>query len=536
MAVRRAQSAPDRAVWLVFIFFLALYLFTAKGKITVIDGLIRYHVTASIVERGSLALPPGWPTTWKLYHHGLPYSYYSLGQSLAALPVYLVGRAATGIFPQTDPALITQAAYSFLNPFLVAGLCAVCFAFARRLGYARPTALWLAFALGLGTVFWEQSKDSFEHPQEALLGLAGVLFAYRGLKEQRRLFFVVSGMLLGAALLTRESALWFFLPTLVYLFLKSWRQATAVAAAGDPRPDKLRLLGKAALPVLLCIAGALPCLLVIGWYNFVRSGSFLLAGHVATGHFKNFHSSIPWGLAGLVLSPGRGLLEYDPVLLLLLVFPGSLLLFWRRDRALAALFAAITVSYLLFYAHFTNWADGLSWGPRYITAIIPLILLPLGEVFESAYSPQPQPRLFSIKRALVWALFAVSVAIQLTSVLIDHQIWFHEVAVRNQHGENLAINSVPQNSPILHQWLNLAKVIAPARFGRVWGRQPSEVHGRPALITTTPFCTGADFWWLCSPAGAARLFRFVAALLLALLVLISAGLLARRNRNLPHVA
>ncbi len=155
----------SRAAWLVFAFFLCLYLLTARGRITVIDGLTRYEVTAQIVERGRLSLPTDWP-------HGLPgkqpgtfYSYYGLGQSLAGLPLYLLGRAAAGFMPQADPQVITELAYSFLNAFMAAGLCAVFFAFCLQLGYSTRTSILLTVALGLGTILWQHSKDSFEHPQ-----------------------------------------------------------------------------------------------------------------------------------------------------------------------------------------------------------------------------------------------------------------------------------------------------------------------------------------------------------------------------------
>jgi len=512
MESRKAEALSARrarlAGWLIFAFFLSLYLLTARGRITVIDGLTRPQVTAQIVERGRLSLPSDWPHAWPGKKQGNLYSYYGLGQSLVGLPLYLIGRAGARLLPQSDPRIITELAYSFLNCFMAAALCAVFFSFCLQLGYSRQTAFSITLLLGLGTILWQHSKDSFEQPQEALLGLTGVMFAHRGLRLNRRGPLWWSGFFFGAGLLTRESAFFFFAPALIYLLAEGSRRrkaSSAEAAVGEAGG-----LGAGLAAAGACLGGAVVFLLVMGGYNALRSGSPFLGGYGMTGHFRQFSTPLLRGLAGLLISPGRGLLEYDPVLLLALIFPVSFSLFWQRTKALGALFLVIGMIYLLFYSRFRHWDGGLCWGPRYLLPIIPLALLPFAEVIERPSLLRGRTTLpgstLPVRKVIVWLVVGISVVIQLSSVLVDHKIWFHEVAMRNQQGARIALNSNPINSPLLRQWQSLGRVLGLTRWEVPVAYLPQREE----------FCTGIDLWWLCWPAKNAERFRLAAAIILAL--------------------
>jgi hypothetical protein len=377
-----------------------------------------------------------------------------------------------------------------------------------QLGYSRKQALLLTLVLGLGTVFWQQSKDSFEHPQETLFGLAGLMYSQRGLRQNRGLPLLAAGACFGAGLLSRETALFFFFPALVYIFLAG---GAVTQPANGGRSFSFK---KAVLPVLLCLAGALPFLLIIAWYNQARWGSPWVEGHVAAGSFSHFHASLLRGMIGLLFSPGRGIFWYNPALLLLLLFPSSIAAFWRRTRGLG---------YLLFYARFPNWADGLSWGPRYIIPVLPLALLVVGEILQTARcGDKARPAL--AKCSLLGFLLGLGLLLQLPVILVDHQIWFYEVAMRNSQGEHLAINSNPKNSPLLHQWFSLERVLT--------GKKLPELDRRVVTNPSQDFCTGIDFWWLCPPTSMGKTFRFGGAGLLALLVVVFGWrLLIERRRE-----
>jgi hypothetical protein len=155
--------------------------------------------------------------------------------------------------------------------------------------------------------------------------------------------------------------------------------AVCVFMAGNRPPDAL-IAGAIILFVvwsrrrsaLWLLAGAAVPLAALLYYNL----HFI--GHVAGGYAlarvpvnKFFHLSRS-GLAGLLISPARGLLIFTPFLVFLplglmqrLRTPGS--------RALAvALIFAVAAQFLLYSQ--ADWRGGVSWGPRWLTDPLPILV------------------------------------------------------------------------------------------------------------------------------------------------------------------
>jgi hypothetical protein len=90
------------------------------------------------------------------------------------------------------------------------------------------------------------------------------------------------------------------------------------------------------------------------------------------GTAKYFNHDLLTGVAGLLVSPTRGLLVFSPFLLLLLLafrhLPRD-----RDERRLTLAMIAGVVIQLLLYAK-TDWRSGLSWGPRYMTDLLPFLM------------------------------------------------------------------------------------------------------------------------------------------------------------------
>jgi hypothetical protein len=57
---------------------------------------------------------------------------------------------------------------------------------------------------------------------------------------------------------------------------------------------------------------------------------------------------------------------------------------WNRDRGLAVVGAATPVIYLLFFATYTQWEGGYSYGPRYLVPALALLGLGIGPALEGA--------------------------------------------------------------------------------------------------------------------------------------------------------
>ena len=86
------------------------------------------------------------------------------------------------------------------------------------------------------------------------------------------------------------------------------------------------------------------------------------------------------GIYGPILSPGKGLLLYAPILILALVG-------WRRFGREAPggllLVAGLCAVAVLVHANtLIVWLGGWAWGPRFVIPIIGIALLPLGVLLE----------------------------------------------------------------------------------------------------------------------------------------------------------
>ena len=184
--------------------------------------------------------------------------------------------------------------------------------------------------------------------------------------------------------------------------------AVCVFMAGNRPPDAL-IAGAIILFVvwsrrrsaLWLLAGAAVPLAALLYYNL----HFI--GHVAGGYAlarvpvnKFFHLS--WsGLAGLLISPARGLLIFTPFLVFL---PVGLMQRLRTpgSRALAvALIFAVAAQFLLYSQ--ADWRGGVSWGPRWLTDPLPILV----------WMVAPAPLILrSRARALLILAMAASVVVQ----------------------------------------------------------------------------------------------------------------------------
>ena len=125
--------------------------------------------------------------------------------------------------------------------------------------------------------------------------------------------------------------------------------------------------------VLWLSIGALFPLAALLYYNLHFIGN--LVGGYATGPAspqKFFGLDWSEGLAGLLLSPGRGLLVFSPFLIFVPVglfqrlrAPGS--------RGLAVALGCAVVAQLLLYS-LTDWRAGVGWGPRFLTDLLPILV------------------------------------------------------------------------------------------------------------------------------------------------------------------
>lgn len=436
-----------RIATLVGLFLVSLFLLQSSLRIGSGDGEAMYQVTRSLVEDRGFAIPPpppdavvvdpfGEPIAPERLRDGGPYgawgaggryyAQYGVGQSLLAAPLYLLGRWAYRLTGWGTEGFATRMAVTLLNPAVLALASGALYFLARRLGYGRGAAIGVALAANLATPLLVYSKTFFSEPLVALAMVAAVLAALTG-EAGRAGGWLACGVTLGAAVLVKPVALAVAPVFLVYAFLQKGERWRALALVFGP-----------------LAAG----LIGVAVYNWVRFGSPLDAGYRTAAW-----DVPPWiGLAGLLLSPGKGLFWYSPPVVLGLV--GFVPLVRQRPRA-AVLLGGVATLYLLAHSAYNHWHGGGSWGPRLILPILPLLILPAAEWL------QHPPRRTWARLALA-ALLAVGVIIQVPTVLVHPARTLQALYDRSGSPTEYTLRLLyrPADSPLVGQWRSLLEVAA----------------------------------------------------------------------------
>lgn len=229
--------------------------------------------------------------------------------------------------------------------FIAALSAALLFLLLRRRASA-STALLLTIAYAFGTTTWTISSQAlWQHGIAGLLIIAVLLFLTAPPTVARA---IAAGLLCGLVAANRPPDA--ILAAVLGLYGLSW--AT--------RRQRLWFVAASALPLIAVLL-----------YNFGAAGN-VLGGYGLIGRARFFSHELLPGIAGLLVSPTRGLLVFSPFLLfLLLVFhfmPRK-----RDERLLTILMLVAAALQIVLYAK-ADWRGGLSWGPRYMTDLLPFFL------------------------------------------------------------------------------------------------------------------------------------------------------------------
>jgi len=483
-------GAPRRvllAALLLGLGVLAVLLLAAPGTIDVADGQSMFGVTRAIVERGDVAIQvaPGYTNPGVPGLHGQYYSKYGPAQSLLAVPLYLLGRALEPLVPAFYRPELPNMAASALPVLATAATTVLLVLCAVELGAAAWGALGLGLIYALATPAAVYATQWFSEPLTALAVLAVFYLLLRDRHDRDEPTVwrpLLAGVALGLAVATRVEALLFAPPFLLYALLPARWRAVRVAAF--------------ALPLAVILAG-------LGLYDAVRFGSPLDTGYVNASawdqhdlHPEHSLPSLLDGLYGLLLSPGKGLLEYAPVTLLA---PLGAVLLWARRRAETALLLGVIGIDTVAHANvLIRWLGGWSWGPRFLIPVLPLALLllvpllrPGGGARTGLVGSRGAGAVRPISRRpwpLLAGLAALGALVQLPALVVHEPhiyIWDLQPAYgaagynvpisRQLRLENAYVHD-PALSPILGSWRLLgdkgtwtpatARAVAPANVAR----------------------------------------------------------------------
>ena len=370
------QPLSERRVILIlfFFFFFFYLLFLGEYKSEAFyssDEFFYFRLTQSITEDLSLQIEP---------YLGYDHSKYAPGQSVAGVPFYALSMTLLKIFPGFvfKGALILF--FVHLTNVVIGGLiCAAFYRFGRYLGYGRNASLAGALCLGLCTTFFVYAKQYLADPLAALFILCGVWALYDSGKNKPG-SAVWAGAFFGMTLLTKIDSAFLILCLPLYLFF-------------DRKNMKDRLLR--------FIPGFAPFFILMLLYNHFNYGDAFSPGYSRQG----FASPFPSALFGLLFSPGRGLFLFTPPALLAIAgWKG----FRRKHPQLFYLTMILAVVKIMVLAKWFSWQGGWCWGPRLLLPVLPLLLLPLFEIFETWRLRSPSLRITAA--VLIIAGFVIQIA------------------------------------------------------------------------------------------------------------------------------
>ncbi|MDP9265193.1 MAG: hypothetical protein M3O91_03605 [Chloroflexota bacterium] len=204
------------------------------------------------------------------------------------------------------------------------------------------------------------------------------------------------------------------------------RQTTALVALGLA-PRSVRALAASALGFFI---GVLPLLV----YDQVAFGSPLEQGYGT----KPFDNDIAAGLYGLLLSPSRGFLIYQPYLLAALF---AFALAWRRPGHVAERLrwlSAVWLGTLLLYATYAEWWGGRVFGPRFLDDQTPILFAACAWGIGQGML-RGRPARWAFSAAAAWSLVLYGAA-----AFVYDQSWDTRPLNVNFHPERLLDWSDPQ--------------------------------------------------------------------------------------------
>jgi 4-amino-4-deoxy-L-arabinose transferase-like glycosyltransferase len=479
--IRRDRKTIFIALYL-FVLFFSIYVLTCSDMMLYDTdaSAARYEVTKSLVERFDFSVPDGLGFKGT---DGSEYSWYGLGQSLVAVPFYILGKAIG----------TPEDAVTLMNQVIGAAIAVVVFLFALSLGYSRNVSVFIAVIYGLGTMAWPLTKQPFDHTLETLFVILSIFFMYYYSAHKKGLYILLAAFTAGFAFLTRPTAILVVPPVFFLMLYYSFK----------PSGFKMNR-DKVIKNILLFSLGLLPFIILILWYNYYRFGSIFETGFSLIGEHTriDFFTGTPLltGLSGFLVSPGKGFFYYSPVALL---FFFSIRSFIKKYPEIGISFILIILSYLLFLSKNIYWHGDWSWGPRYLLALTPFFIIPTAEIFSSdTWSTK------KLRKGVLYSIVILSLIIQIAAVSVDYS----KHLTKLRFGEHLDFSVVlaqdlqpiveppPETyfdwkrSPILAQFKYIYEISNNIKDYQY--AEPVKGASIPEKMRAAPFYNIYDFWWL----------------------------------------
>lgn len=397
--VQRPAVVP-RIIGALVIALALFVIFNSNGRsINALDTRVTQHTALAIAATGRadlshlpLLVEGGVARGYIRVVDGQARSSYPLLPALLAVPGYRIA-LDLGLIDFDNPSPVRlEVIGSVTAAALTAFTCALLYLVLAFRWPSVPAAV-IAMACGLATPLWSTASQAlWSHAPAALFLVVGLGMALVVPRDSRWRSgsLVMSGIFVVLAVFCRQLLVVF--P--VGLAIGLWR-------SGAPGRHVVMFSGGAAFAVLTMMGVNLLMLdLSLGGAAHLYTAGVTVDTHGVADAWSGRWAA---GLAGVFVSPSRGLLIYMPVVLLAAFGARSM---WREDTLARYTLVLPTALYIALWAKYAVWWGGHSFGPRFAADLaVPFALLAAGVLVRWS-SLLPLGRAATVA-ALVW-----SVAIQ----------------------------------------------------------------------------------------------------------------------------
>jgi hypothetical protein len=401
-------------------------------------------VAESIVTRHNVTVPVGLGIPGP---DGQIYSTWYPLQSLLSLPFVM---AASGT------ARLLHIPLHFLAATFVGVVPAVCTAasvafvalISLQLGSTPQGARRAALCFAAGTIAMVYARTFYAEPLLSLLVSGGIYLVF--IRSNRSIR--VAALIALLAVLAKPTGILLGPALSAYLFWKKTPTRFALTPA----------------------VGAGLGLFLYSLYNLLRFGNPWYFGPPWVFSL----SALPEGLAGLLFSPGRGIIWYCPAVLLAIL---GLRRAAKTKPIEALLISALFIGFLGLHSLVPYWHGGWSWGPRYLLPVLPGMMA-MTSLLEGR----------AAKALLVLSLLGF--VLNAPTLVSFYERYYAEA---NEQGiSDSELYWSPSRAPLLHGWGAASRVIADARNQDV--RELFSQRNTPSdkIASSRALRIVALWWWV----------------------------------------
>ncbi|MDO9545412.1 MAG: hypothetical protein Q7J07_01520 [Pelolinea sp.] len=328
----------------------------------------------------------------------------------------------------------------YLLPALYTALtAALLVAISEKKEYPAKTSLLLGLAYGLGTIAFPYARTNFREPLAALLITTSLIWVEISVEEDqkkwKKIFYPIVGLIfLGLVSLTKITTAT-VIPFLAFLYIDRKK------ALGKEKISKWILPTFFSLIVLILIGYLLLSFLPT---NSINRFTFRFFDYIRFTLPRLPHDHFWSAIAGLLISPGKGLFIYSPVLLLILVSP-----FIKRRISpdwvvyIGALLSLTVVQALIYNDHW--WS--ITWGTRALLPSLPFVCLAALPALNAGFNHKNM-----VLRFFTFSLLAISGCAQIGRLLTSDPVYTNWVVQYTGRGIDAMMQWDLHLAPMLRHW------------------------------------------------------------------------------------